>query len=164
SQDLSRLAEEPQQLVTDLAVRFLKGRSFKIKENSLLHGRYLLTVPKDNFGENAHSVLENICVRLKMPADFLARILEALPSAGYVHFGVEQSNAACIYKIYLEFWSNWATELDIKRRSEPFLGGLGFKWDARNNAQHVLTEYTCYPLLPLERMLERIAAIYDGPH
>jgi Protein of unknown function (DUF3467) len=163
-QESSRTAGLPLQLVKDLGAGYILGRSFKALHETLLQDRYLLTVAKSKIAEEPNARVLDICRRLNMPAKLLAAMAAGLPSANYVHFGVEESDGTCIYKVYLEFWTNWVDELEIKRRSEPFLGGYGFKWDASNDARQVLTEYTCYPLLPLETMLDRVAKIYAGPN
>jgi hypothetical protein len=161
-QESAGMADLPLQLVRDLGAGYILGRSFKVLHKTLLQDRYLLTVAKSKIAGEANARVLDICKRLNMPAKLLAAMTTALPAANYVHFGVEESDSACIYKVYLEFWTNWVEELEIKRRSEPFLGGYGFKWDASNDARQVLTDYTCYPLLPLDSMLDRVAKIYAG--
>ena len=76
-----------------------------------------------------------------------------------MHLGFEETATSCIYKVYLEFWTNWENELEVKRRSQPFVGGYGFKWDTADPARSVTTTYTCYPRLLPDAMLDRVAGV-----
>ena len=77
-----------------------------------------------------------------------------------MHFGFEEGKQGCTYKVYMEYWTDWREELEIKRRSEPFVGGYGYKWDPASGRASALTRYTCHPLLPIDALLGRVANLY----
>jgi hypothetical protein len=152
------------QLVENLKVGYVISRSFKILEKTMLANRFLLTIAKNDIRQKPNMSILDICERTNMPADLLEASEHYLGDANYVHFGFEEGESACIYRMYLEFWTTWENEIDKRPgRSDPFLFGVGLKWDALDNANRALTNYTWYPSISLENMRKRVSSIYEGP-
>jgi len=138
-------------------------RSFKVFEKTLLGNRFLVTISKDSISSQTNERLLDICNRIRMPKDFLDRYKENLPFAKYVHFGFEENEKSSLYKAYLEFPPNWETELLNKPAgADSFVLYLGFKWDASEGEKRALSRYTCYPMIPPEKMINRLSTLYAG--
>jgi len=150
-------------LVRKLEVVYGLERSFKLFEKTLLGNRFLVTMSKDSIRNQTHQRLPEICSRIRMPRDFLDRYKENLPFAKYVHFGFEENEKSSIYKAYLEFPPNWEAEiLNKPAGADSFVLYLGFKWDASDNEKRALTRYTCYPLIPREKIINRLSNLYES--
>ena len=149
----------PLEVVRALDIEHILGRSLKVLPGALFANRYLITLAKAALGPHADRRVLDLCGRLGMPDALRQEFAGRLPAASYVHVGFEETDTACIYKVYLEFWTNWENELEVKRRSQPFVGGYGFKWDAADPARSVTTTYTCYPRLLPDAMVDRVAAV-----
>jgi hypothetical protein len=159
--------DERARLLLDLAGKleavYGLERSFKVLEKTLLGNRFLVTMSKDDIRNQTHQRLLDICSRIRMPRDFLGRYKENLSFAKYVHFGFEENEKSSIYKAYLEFPPNWEAEiLNKPAGADSFVLYLGFKWDASDNKKRALTTYTCYPLMPLEKITHRLSSLYEG--
>jgi len=76
-----------------------------------------------------------------------------LPDLSFVHFGYEERENTCGYKIYGEYGSNRKA---IPQMKAPFLIGLGFKWDVFQPERQVTTKYLCVPGLTQASMQARI--------
>ncbi|MBP7230882.1 MAG: hypothetical protein KBA28_03035 [Syntrophaceae bacterium] len=76
-----------------------------------------------------------------------------LPDLSFVHFGYEERENTCGYKIYGEYGSNRKA---ISQMKDPFLIGLGFKWDVFQPERQVTTKYMCVPGLTQASMQARI--------
>lgn len=138
-------------------------RSFKVFDHTLLANRFLATMAKDTVRAPVDRRLLDLCARIGMPRVFMDLYREHLPFAKYVHFGYEENQRRTISKAYLEFPLDWETEMLQKPiGADSVLLYLGFKWDPSENSLQALTRYTGYPRLPLENMLERVAAHYAG--
>jgi hypothetical protein len=152
------------QLVEDLNIGYVISRSFKIFKKTMLGNRFLLTMAKNDIKPKPKEAILEICERTNMPSQLLKASEHYLEDANYVHFGFEEGENACIYRVYLEFWTTWENEIDKRPgRSDPFLFGVGLKWDALDNTNRALTKYTWYPSISLENMRKRLSSIYEGP-
>lgn len=152
------------QLVEDLNVGYVISRSFKILEKTMLGNRFLLTMAKNDIKPKPNEAILEICERTNMPAQLLEASKHYLEDANYVHFGFEEGENACIYRVYLEFWTTWEDEIDKRPgRSDPFLFGVGLKWNTLDNTNRALTNYTWYPSISVENMHKRLSSIYKGP-
>jgi len=152
------------QLVENLNIRFGFEQSFKIFEKALLASRFLLGLEKKRIREEHHERIVDICRRMDMPENLLHAYRGRLPDSSYLYFGFEESERACLYKAYLEFYDKFKTTMETQpRRFDSFLMHLGFKWDALDNSRQALTRYTWYPFLPMEVMLKRLSNLLD-PH
>ena len=78
-------------------------QSFKMGPRSLLVNRFLLGIAKQHFP--GHS-LAMLCERLNLPDLQFEILLNQLPAATIIHFGYEQTQHSCLYKLYLEFAIN----------------------------------------------------------
>src|SRR5512147_2559208 len=103
----------PLEVVRALGIEHILGRSLKVLPGALLANRYLITLAKAALGPHADRRVLELCGRLGMPDALLQEFAGRLPAASYVHVGFEQTDTACIYKVYLEFWTNWENELEV---------------------------------------------------
>ncbi len=150
------------QLVKELDVQIGIERSFKVTKSNILSNRFLLGTSKKAIGENAQERIRDICVRMDMPEGFLEKLDENLPDADYIHFGFEEQENACIYKIYLEFYEKIEKEIKVRpKASDHFLLHRGFKWVVSDNTRKTITDYTLYPSLSLERIMKKLSKILD---
>ena len=150
------------QAVKSLDVEMGFERSFKVSKNSLLGNRFLLGTSTKALGKRPHEKILDLCLKLGMPANLLTFFREKLPGANYVHFGFEETGAACLYKAYLEFREK--IENEIKRRQQnsgQFLLHLGFKWNASDKGIHAIASYTWHRLLSVPDMFAKMSAILD---
>ncbi len=144
-------------LVRGLNVGFGFEKSFKLSPRKLNADRVILGVRTRL--ANRESVLR-VCRALGMPDPFLAQFEELLPEANTVGFGFEGG----AYKVYLEFWDKLVERV---RRDPtniaPELLFLGYKWAVRDPSHCALARYTCFPLLSIRGIQQRLAALYEDP-
>ncbi len=134
--------------------------SFKMVKNKLLRNRFLLGIPK---GETEEAIFCDICKHMDMSEKYLEYFQESIADANMVFLGFEENEKGCIYKVYLEFWDKLKNDIHNKaNKTDPFLLHLGFKWDTLDNTKGTIARYTCYPLLSVKNILQRISYIYDG--
>jgi hypothetical protein len=137
-------------------------RSFKISERSLLTKRFIMGFKKDDLTKNPDETLISICGQMGMPDRFLDDCRRLLCKTEFVHFGFEEQHDGCLYKAYLEFKTNLKFGSDgVRVTQEPFLVFLGFKWNPFDNNKGVVTRYTCYPLLSLEEIQEKLSCLFE---
>lgn len=145
------------QLVRAIDVGFGFEKSVKFTAGSALTDRMILGIRSALADPDA---LLGVCRQIGMPPAHLARFSEALPAANTVGFGYEGSPEGGMYKVYLEFWEQ------LRQRSQPdsspALLFLGFKWDAGNPARAAVARYTCYPMLTISGINQRLDALYEG--
>jgi len=152
------------QLVKELNVQIGIERSFRLTKNSIFSNRFLLGTKKNAIREKSHERIRDICIRMNMPEDFLEKLDRNLYDADYIHFGFEEQERACVYKVYLEFYEKIETEIKARTSaSDHFLMHRGFKWVVSDNTQRAITEYTWYPSLSVENMVKRVSKI-SAPH
>jgi hypothetical protein len=150
------------QLVKNLDLEVGYERSFKVSEKTLLENRFLLGFSKSSIKQDPHKRILEICERMEMPDSFTENFSGKLSEANYVHFGFEENERTCIYKVYLEFYDKIQEEIKSQpSESDQFLLHLGFKWDVSDNTRHALTRYTWYRSLAVEDILVRLADILD---
>jgi len=150
------------QLVKELDVQIGIERSFKLTKRSIFSNRFLLGTSKKAIGENIHERIRDICVRMDMPEDFLVKLDGKLSDADYIHFGLEEQESACVYKVYLEFYEKIEKEIKARpKASDHFLMHRGFKWVASDNTRQAITDYTWYPSLSVERIMKKLSKILD---
>jgi hypothetical protein len=139
-------------------------RSVKLAAERLLGNRFLVTFSTAMLLEPAAARLLAICERLEMPGSLVQCLLEHFAEAKFVHFGFEENERSCLYKVYLEFWSNWEEELEKRAHArEPFLLHLGLKWDVADGSRQTTTRYTCHPWLSVDQIQHRLAEVYMPP-
>lgn len=145
------------QLVRNLEIDFGFEKSVKLSSGSALADRMILGVRSTLADPGA---LLGICRRIGMPSAHLAQFVESLPTANTIGFGYEDSPQGGTYKVYLEFWEQLRKR--VQTDTSPGLLFLGFKWDARDPARAAIARYTCYPLLTINGINQRLAALYEG--
>ncbi len=87
----------------------------------------------------------------------LVSFQKILPDLSFIHFGYEERENTCSYKIYGEYGSNRKA---IPLMKAPFLIGLGFKWDVFQPERQVTTKYLCVPGLTQASMQARMEDIF----
>lgn len=145
----------------DLLLRFMAQRkllgfekSFKIFSGALLPNRFLLGVSKAELPQNSLYV---ICERLAMPDDQLSMLTDSLRDADVVHFGFEENDGGCVYKVYLEY----ARKIAGDHAAEPMLLHFAFKWNPSAGGKSALAEYIYHPGLTTAQIAARLSAIYS---
>jgi hypothetical protein len=146
-----------------LLLRFMEQRellgfekSFKMSEKTLLANRFLLGVSRQELPQNSLFV---ICERLGMPDDHLAALMDNLPGADVVHFGFEENEGGCIYKVYLEYCAKYSRE---QNADEPVLLHLAFKWNPLTVSAASIANYIYHSGLSTAKISEKLSAIYSG--
>ena len=145
--------------VAALGGGYVLSGSFKVTQGELVGKRFLTSTAKARVAGDRDARVVEACRSLGMPEELVAPFAERLQPANYVHFGFEQAGDSCLYKVYMEYWTTWEEELEQKKRTEPFIGGYGYKWDPAGGRRSALTRYTCHPLLPAAAMLARVADV-----
>jgi hypothetical protein len=144
-------------LVDCLNIRYAWERSFRLCRGALLTNRFLLTLTKEAIEKSPDDTILSVCRRLQMPQTLVETARDNLPAARFVHFGFEENESSCLYKVYLEFDGKKAVP------GSTFLLHLAFKWDIADRTRHFLTHYLWYPSLSAGGILDRLATIYrDG--
>jgi len=146
------------QLVGGLKIQFFHERSFRICRGAIFPNRFLLSICKERVGSNPRPRILELWQRLGMPEGFLNTAARFLAAAPYLHFGYEENQASCLYKVYLEM----GVLADRPVGPAPILLYLAFKWDPAEPSRAALTRYFWYPSLSVPGMLGRIAAIYGN--
>jgi len=138
-------------------------RSFKILNGKILANRFLLGFEKSSLGKDPGGKVLSIGKELGMPESFREPFLDNLAAANDVLFGFEENEKTCIYKVYLEFWDKIKTHVRTgKNKLDPRLMYLGFKWDAADSSRCAIANYTCFPMISVGNILERISDIFSG--
>jgi hypothetical protein len=150
-------------LVRALGVSFGFEKSFKLSPGSVQDERVILGVRTERAPREA---LLRICRELGMSTAHLEQFEARLPEANTVGFGFEGGREGGAYKVYLEFWDRVVER--VRRESSkpaPQVLFLGYKWPVRGRGRSALAEYTCHPLLSVEAIARRLAALYprDSP-
>ncbi|MFA5028133.1 MAG: DUF3467 domain-containing protein [Candidatus Methylomirabilota bacterium] len=151
--------------VRGLRADFGLEQSFKLSRATLEENRFLVTLAKRTIERPEERILR-VCDLLGMPEGLREVFAARLPAANYLHVGFEEGVRGSLYKMYLEFWTDWEREIDQRpMRHDPFELHLGFKWDPTDAARRAVSTYTCHPRIAPERIRERIAGLFDpGAH
>jgi hypothetical protein len=153
------------ELLKNLDLRVGFERSFKVLEKTLLANRFLLAFKRASIKQNPHEKILDICVRMSMPKTFLETFEQNLPEATLVGFGIEEDEATCVVKAYLEFRNRYEEAIRKKpSQPDPYVSHLGFKWDAADNTRGALARYTCFPAFTAGDIAERLSeTFYQHP-
>ena len=145
--------------VRALGVPFGLERSFKLSAEGIGGERVIFGVRSALAPRQA---LLGACRALGMPEDYQAQLDAALGEANTIGFGYEGGSRGGVYKVYLEFWDRLRQRLARDPADlAPETLFLGFKWPARGAGKGALARYTCYPLLPVKAIAQRLEALYD---
>ena len=150
-------------LVRALGVGFGFEKSFKLSPGSVQDERVILGVRPERAPREA---LLRICRELGMSTAHLEQFEARLPEANTVGFGFEGGREGGAYKVYLEFWDRVVERVRREpSKPAPQVLFLGYKWPVRGRGRSALAEYTCHPLLSVEAIARRLAALYprDSP-
>ena len=140
-------------------------RSFKVSEKTLLGNRFLLAFKKTSINQNPHEKILDIGVRMSMPKKFLDTFEQNLPEATMVGFGIEEDEATCVMKAYLEFRNRYEEALKKNpKKFDSYVSHWGFKWDAADNARGALARYICFPAFTAGDILERLSDTFYRAH
>ena len=162
SEKTAEKADSLMRLIDSLDIEYGLERSFKISDRSLLMNRFIMGFKKDDLTQNPDKTMISIFRQMGMPDRFLDDCRGLLCQTEFVHFGFEEQLDGCLYKAYLEFKINLKFGSDGARvTQEPFLVFLGFKWDPFDNNKGAVTRYTCYPLLSLEEIQEKLSCLFE---
>lgn len=155
---MSLATDKARQLIVAMKGVPLAGfdRSFKMTTKILLGHRFLMGVDKKQIESQK---LWAICAGLDMPTEYVSAFTENFSNANSVHFGFEENEDGCVYKVYLEFWANLHQHIRNKASGGSLLH-LAFKWDPYDHQKKAITRYVCHPSLSVAAMLERMAATY----
>jgi len=145
--------------VRALGAGFGFERSFKLSPGRARGDRLILGVRSRLVDAAA---LARLCRAIGMPEARIAQFEDARPEANTVGLGFEGDERGGVYKVYLEYWERlWGRlQADPGDRS-PALLFLGFKW-AVGADQATVARYTCYPLLSLAGIRQRLEGLYEG--
>ena len=147
----------------DLMVSF--ERSFKASEKTLLPNRFLLGFIPDSIRQDPRGKILDICVRMRMPEKFLSPFEQNLPEATMVGFGIEEDEATCVVKAYLEFRNRYEEALKKNpKKFDSYVSHWGFKWDAADKARGALARYICFPAFTAGDILERLSSTFYRAH
>jgi len=147
-------------LVRALGVGFGFEKSFKLSAGSVQDERLILGVRAERA---PHEALLRICGELGMSKAHLDQFEARLPEANTVGFGFEGGRKGGAYKVYLEFWDRVVERVRREpQKPAPQLLFLGYKWPVRGGGRSAIAEYTCHPLLSIEAIARRLAALYPG--
>lgn len=139
-------------------------RSFKVFDGTVLWNRYLAGVDKRTSCGDPDETILDFCRQLNMPVRLLETFARRLPEVNFVLFGFEENEAACVYKVYLEYYDMFGSKVKGKASpTGPMLMHLGFKWDLSNSDRTAIAEYVWHPYLSAQTILTRIADIYAKP-
>lgn len=136
-------------------------KSFKMAENTLLDKRFLLGISKHDVPQDS---LFAICERMGLQADYLSAFMDNLQNADIVHFGFEENESGCVYKVYLEYCAKYYSQKDTNKNNtnEPFQLHLAFKWNPLSHKAGTIARYIYHPRLSLTNIFERLSTIYSG--
>jgi len=132
--------------------------SFKMSYQLFLKIRFLIGIRTDHI--HWHH-LESICRQMDMPDACLTPFKTRLSDANVVLFGFEESPTHCIYKVYLEFLETNNSIIKENICKRPLIQYIGFKWDAFNNKQYVITTYHWFPFISKNDMFERLECLFS---
>jgi hypothetical protein len=157
-----RIAQYLFKQIQHLNVAFDFEHSFKMSFQKLLWDRFLIFLDKTDLGQVPHRKILYVCKQLDMPDDFRTIFKERLPQANPIDFGFEGGDKHCVYKVYLDFLSQWKKKAaNHTDNLKPFLMFIGFKWNAQDNTQKALTKYTWHPSLAYEDIRLRLSNIFE---
>jgi hypothetical protein len=153
------------ELLKNLNLTVSFERSFKASEKTLLPNRFLLGFLPNSIRQNPHEKILDICLRMRMPEKFLSPFTQNLSEATMVGFGIEEDEATCVVKAYLEFKDRYAEALKKNpKKFDSYISHWGFKWDVADNTRSALARYSCFPASTAQDILERLSGTFYQGH
>ncbi len=161
--DSMKMARLIVELVGDLGVRFGVEWSFKMFAKTILSNRLLAGINKQTIKTDPDRRLIALCQEMEIPGQFLEIIRKEIPFADFVHFGFEETQNGCIYKVYLEFKGMCEGELKAETATHKrLLLFLGLKWDPLRPEKKAITEYIWHPASSETEIEEIMSGIFAG--
>ncbi len=152
-------------LLNNLNLTVSFERSFKASEKKLLPNRFLVGFFPNSLPQNPQEKILDLCMRMRMPEKFLSPFAQNLSEATMVGFGIEEDEAACVVKAYLEFKDRYAEALKKNpHKFDSYVSHWGFKWDAGDNARGALARYSCFPAFTAEDIREKLSGTFYRGH
>lgn len=150
-------------LVNSLGTEFGFEQSIKIIKGLLIQNRCLFSMHKNSFGISPFLKVSEILTSLNMPDIFYAEVERELPNADIIHLGYERQSDKIIYKLYLEYSTNFRVASKNQQfSSDPQKVHLAFKWNPDDVTQVTRTHYFCQPNLTVSEITRRLEVMYDG--
>lgn len=133
--------------------------SIKLSANGICCDRLLAAIERSRIDwDRFHS----LCVTMQLPEENLAPLSAAFREANQVGFGFEAEQSRVVYKIYFEFWDRLVREIRTNPRNvAPRPLHLGLKWEPAAPKRVITATYTCFPLLSIRGILNRLSAFPD---
>jgi len=153
-----------QAVVRALGAPHGRERSIKLRDQSILANRFLLTVAREDIGVDASERVLAACRQVEMPQQFHDAVAAHVTPANMMHFGYEEEHdGRAYYKVYLERGEHLAAAMASRPPvTDPFVLYHAFKWNNADRNEQVMTRYLCHPRLERTALLQRVAAVYAG--
>lgn len=128
-------------------------RSIKLKAGALLQERFLLSLHKSAFGEDAASGVHRFIAPFRMPERYRQAVMGSLPDVEIIHVGCESDGSSELLKLYLEFPFDADT-------CDSVVVHRAYKWDAINPENRALTEYRYQPGIGRAGIVKRVGELF----
>jgi hypothetical protein len=130
--------------------------------------RFLFSLNKEALEKDGWRRLKSLARRLRMPAEYEARMLIELSEANIIHLGYEGSDdtshgSAHTFKVYLEFAERFFEKTSDAAKNSTELLHLAFKWDANNPSRRAVTHYRCQPNMSCADLEAEINQAFPAP-
>ena len=135
-----------------------REQSFKMARGILLCDRLLLGIQRSAVPP---AQLWTLARELGMPAAGQQLLERHWDRCNAVFLATEESDAARMYKVYLEFWDEARRAVRGGERA-PQLLHLGVKWSSARPGHHEEARYVVHPLLGLRDILRRMAGCHPA--
>ncbi|HEY0822244.1 MAG TPA: hypothetical protein VGD76_00535, partial [Ramlibacter sp.] len=135
-----------------------REQSFKMLPGRLLRDRLLLGIPRTAL---AAPQLWSLARELGMPPAAQDLLAGEWDRANAVFLACEESGAARMLKVYLEFWDEVRRAVRRGERA-PQLLHLGAKWSSTRPGHHEEARYLVHPLIGLKDILRRMGGCYPA--
>ncbi|MBL8816562.1 MAG: hypothetical protein JNL58_11075 [Planctomyces sp.] len=134
--------------------------SIKLSARRICTDRLLAAVERRSLD---WSQLRELCESMKLREDDLAPFSRAFEEANQVGFGIEVEQSRVVYKLYFEFWDRLVREIRSDPRNvTPRPLHLGLKWEPSAPGKVTSATYTCFPLLSIIGIQDRLTAFQDS--
>lgn len=148
--------------VNSLADYCLAGAeaSIRLSARGICGDRFLAAIERSSLDWDQ---FRSLCVSMQLPEEHLAPLSEAFKEANQVGFGFEADGSRIVYKLYFEFWDRLVREIRANPRNvTPRPLHLGLKWEPAAPGRVISATYTCFPLLSIRGILNRLSAFPDA--
>ncbi len=134
--------------------------SIKLSARGICTDRFLASIERRSFDWER---FRSLCLSMQLPEQNLVTLSEAFGEANQVGFGFEAEQSRVVYKLYFEFWDRLVREIRTDPRNvTPRPLHLGLKWEPEVPGRVIAATYTCFPLLSIGGILNRLSAFPDS--